>query len=197
MTIYREYEWLFRGFRFSLEKEWDARWLEKLKSLRHEIRDPAQWDFFIAREPYKQELINLIAEIQDIGFEKLELDDPPVMLEYLLSFVQHLEYVHEVGEYPRYPMETIIDGGGDCDDSAILMGAVCTILRYGCGLIIWHDHADLGIAARPDEFTGKYFTKNKVRYYYCHCNAPGYRIGQYNGKYKGEPKIYHMNQLYP
>ncbi len=195
--ILQEYDWSFMGHHFSMEKKWPVEWLERLKSLRHEIHDPAQWDYFIAHEPYKEELIELIADVQDVGFERIDLNSPHLMLEYLLSFVQHLEYVPEIGEYPRYPMETIIDKGGDCDDSAILMATIATIMGFGCGLIIWHDHADLGIAVGKGEFEGKYFTKNKIRYYYCHCNAPGYRIGMYNGKYKGEPAIYHMNQIYP
>lgn len=193
--IETKYEWNFRGHNFDLQKEWPTEKLEHLKSLRHEIRDPAQWDYFISREPYKEDLIDFIVEVQETGFEKLDLNDPPVMLEYLLSFVQHLEYVPDPWEYPKYPTEMIIDAGGDCEDSAILMGAFATILGYGCSLMIWPGHADLGIAAKPGEFEGTYFMKNKIRYYYVHCNAPGFRIGEYNGKFGDNPAIFHLNQV--
>jgi len=64
--IETEYEWHFRGHSFELRKKWPSEKLEHLKSLRHEIRDPAQWDYFISREPYKEELIDFIVEVQEI-----------------------------------------------------------------------------------------------------------------------------------
>ena len=77
------------------------------------------------------------------------------------------------------------------------MGAIATILGWGCGLIIWAEHADLGIAAKPGEFEGTFFEKRKIRYYYAHCNGPGFRIGQYNEKYGNNPQIFHLNHYFP
>jgi hypothetical protein len=191
------YEWYFDDHMFKMTKEWPEEWLEKTKSMRHEIRDPAQWDYFISHEPYKKEFIDFLEDLQDVGFEKLDLSEPKMMLEYMLSFVQNLEYVPDPLEYPKYPTEMIIDAGGDCEDSALLFGAIANVLGWGCGLVIWHDHADLGIAALPGEFEGTFFTKQKIRYYYVHCNAPGYKIGQYNGKFGDNPAIYHLNHIYP
>lgn len=41
------------------------------------------------------------------------------------NFVTQLnEYVSEIGDTPRYPLETLLMGGGDCEDSAILLGSI-------------------------------------------------------------------------
>ena len=115
--IITEYEWFYQGKRFHYSRKWPEEWHDHLKSLRHEIRDPAQWDYFIAKEPYKEAFIEFIAEVQDIGLEKVNLDDPRDMLEFMLAFVQHFEYVPDPLEYPKYPTEMLIDAGGDCEDS--------------------------------------------------------------------------------
>lgn len=41
------------------------------------------------------------------------------------NFVTQLnDYVSEIRETPRFPLETLLMGGGDCEDSAILLGSV-------------------------------------------------------------------------
>jgi hypothetical protein len=43
------------------------------------------------------------------------------LVEFTISFVQSLEYYEEYNEdYPRYPIQTLVDYGGDCEDTSIL-----------------------------------------------------------------------------
>lgn len=74
-------------------------------------------------------------------------------------------------EYPKYPAETLIDGKGDCEDSAILMAGLLDALGYDTVLLEYRDHMALGI--RMDEFnpyyakyTPKYFTHKGKHYYH-------------------------------
>lgn len=83
-------------------------------------------------------------------------------------------YARHVGddvEYPKYPAEMLVDGKGDCEDSAILMAGLLDALGYDTVLLSYSDHMALGI--RMDEFnpyyakyTPKYFAYEGKHYYY-------------------------------
>ena len=89
-------------------------------------------------------------------------------------------------------METLIDGSGDCEDTAILAAFVARHLGYNCALLhfekneflglIRSGHMDLGVQATYDgEFSGTYWLDDVgIRYYYVSCNGRGYRIGQFD-----------------
>jgi transglutaminase-like putative cysteine protease len=58
------------------------------------------------------------------------------------AFVQSLPYTSDLvstgyDEYPRYPIETLVDNGGDCEDTAILAAALIRHLGYDTVLIIF------------------------------------------------------------
>jgi hypothetical protein len=74
-------------------------------------------------------------------------------------------------EYPKYPVETLVDGRGDCEDAAILMAGLLDALGYDTVLLRYSDHMALGI--RMGEFnpyyaryTPKYFEHEGKHYYY-------------------------------
>jgi len=60
-------------------------------------------------------------------------------LENALFFVQHcIRYVYDPQwfEYPRYPVETLVDGIGDCEDTAILYTSLVRTLGHGALMVI-------------------------------------------------------------
>ena len=57
-------------------------------------------------------------------------------IENFVAFVQSIPYTSDIltngiQEYPRYPVETIVDHGGDCEDRAILIAAVLYEMEIG------------------------------------------------------------------
>jgi hypothetical protein len=56
-------------------------------------------------------------------------------LQFAAAFVQDLAYLPEAEEYPRYPVETLVDKGGDCEDTAILMASLLQSMRYDVVLV--------------------------------------------------------------
>jgi hypothetical protein len=71
-------------------------------------------------------------------------------IEFAASFVQSLDYVTDevstgYDEYPRYPLETLIDNGGDCEDTSILLASIIDKMGYGVVLIILPNHAGVGV----------------------------------------------------
>lgn len=72
---------------------------------------------------------HLIEEAGNCGFDDIE------RLHFAAAFVQDLAYLSEVEEYPKYPVETLVDKGGDCEDTAILMAALLKAMGYDAVLV--------------------------------------------------------------
>lgn len=52
------------------------------------------------------------------------------------------EYVSEIAETPRFPLETLLMGGGDCEDSAILLGSLLYSMPIDFGVTFWYIDAN-------------------------------------------------------
>jgi len=201
LSIFRRYEWRHAGRDFHYEAEWPKSWLQRLESLDHSYTEPDQYEHYLNNDPYEDELGEFLEEIVALGEKHLDFQENRDVFEYLLSFVQHLRCLEERGDYPRYPMETIIDRGGDCEDTGILMGFIAEQLDYEFAFIHFHKdgflgigsfgHIDLGIVASyPGEFSGTYWEKDGMKYYYVHCNGRFRKIGEYSGKWGNHATIH-------
>lgn len=93
-------------------------------------------------------------------------------LQFAAAFVQDLAYLSEVEEYPKYPIETLVDKGGDCEDTAILMAALLHAMGYDAVLVNLSSpypgepgHMAVGVAF-PGLSQGTMFTYENIDYYY-------------------------------
>ena len=77
-------------------------------------------------------------------------------------------------EFRRYPIETLIDGGGDCEDTTILVAALLRGLGEKPVLIFTPGHIALGISGN---FSGASVTYNGTEYYYCETTGTGWTVG--------------------
>jgi hypothetical protein len=59
------------------------------------------------------------------------------------NFVTQLsDYVSEIKETPRFPLETLLMGGGDCEDSAILLGSILYSMAPEWDVKFWYIDAE-------------------------------------------------------
>ena len=99
----------------------------------------------------------------------------------MLAFTQYIEYQYDsdsmgTDEYWKYPLETLFDENGDCEDTSILFCAMAKAAGYDCALIIYSGHMAAGI--NIDGISGNgYYSHNNVRYYYCETTSIGWNIG--------------------
>lgn len=99
----------------------------------------------------------------------------------MVTFVQSLEYVTDkIGtgydEYPKFPLETLYDESGDCEDSSILLASLIRELGYGVVLVMFEDH--MGVGLQGDEsFEGTYYEEAGVRYFFIETTSEGWEIG--------------------
>lgn len=119
------------------------------------------------------------------------------------AFVQSLQYTSDsittgFDEYPRYPTETLVDNGGDCEDTAILLAALINSLGYGVVLIRFPQTADApghcGVGVKGDEgIYGSYYLYNEVKYYYLETTGSGWELGELPPEYHGvKANVYPM-----
>ena len=100
---------------------------------------------------------------------------------FLLAWVQSLPYTSDAvttpyDDYPRFPVETLYDNGGDCEDTTYLYMAIMTIWGYGSIMINPPNHLAPGIKG-ADNLPGYYWEYQGSKYYYAETTGDGWRIG--------------------
>lgn len=100
-------------------------------------------------------------------------------VDFVLSFVQSLPYTFDdvttgYDEFRRYAIETLIEGGGDCEDTTILVAAILLGLGESVALIYTPGHIALGVSGN---FTGTSVNYQGTEYYYCETTGTGWTVG--------------------
>ena len=82
----------------------------------------------------------------------------------------------------RYPLETLYDKRGDCEDKTILLAAILQEMGMDFVLLLPTDHMALGVCC--DSVTAKqYFMYDGKAYYYLESTAPGWKVGEIPKQY--------------
>ena len=107
------------------------------------------------------------------------------------AFVQNLPYNSDsettpYDEYPRYPIETLVDNGGDCEDTSILMASILDSMGYSVVLLNPPHHWAVGVL-RAECVHGRYYPYNGGNYYYLETTNPGWRMGELPQNYRFVP----------
>lgn len=110
-------------------------------------------------------------------------------LSFALAFVQSLAYTQDAvtagyDEYPRFPLETLVDEGGDCEDTSILYASLVQALGYGTVLLSPPAHMGVGVASEAaDDRTVQVGDQS---YLYAETTGDGWRIGEIPTEYAGQ-----------
>jgi len=107
----------------------------------------------------------------------------------VITFVQSLPYFKDASsttmdEYPRYPIETLVDNGGDCEDTAILTAAMLREMGYGVVLVNPPGHMAVGV--KCSSCSGTNYTYGGDKYYYLETTGNNYKIGQMPDEYRNQ-----------
>ena len=109
--------------------------------------------------------------------------------DFSLRFVQNLKYTYDnyttpTNEYWRFPVETLVDETGDCEDTSVLYASIMEAMGYDAVLILIPGHAAVGIAG--DGYSGSYYTYDDIDYYYCETTGTGWNLGDIPEEYEEE-----------
>lgn len=94
-------------------------------------------------------------------------------------------------EWPRYPIETLMDESGDCEDDVILTAAVLKRMGFEIALLYYPEHCALGIAG-AEGLPGDYVfdPSTGLKYFYGEATGEGWHLGEVPSAYRGQkPKM--------
>ncbi|KYK20874.1 hypothetical protein AYK25_04350 [Thermoplasmatales archaeon SM1-50] len=109
---------------------------------------------------------------------------------FVLAFVHCLPYTVDdittgANEYPRYPIETLVDGGGDCEDTSFLVAGLLKVMNYDVCLLKLPNHMAVGVLV-SNGYPGSYYNKNGKHYYYCETTGTGWMMGVIPSDFEGQ-----------
>lgn len=170
-TIGQRYVWNFKGKPYTVLMTID---LENYNSYSGKER----YDIPKLVEEGRTTIGNLTREFQRI-FKQNRNWKRQDHVDFVLSFVQSLPYTLDdvttgYDEFRRYAVETLIEGGGDCEDTTILVGAILRGLGEETALIFTPGHIAIGVSG---DFTGSSLTYNGIKYFYCETTGTGWTVG--------------------
>ena len=134
--------------------------------------------------PYLLQLAKVLDEdAKDLGYTGFTL------AEYLVAFVQQaLPYKSDPynngWDYPKYPIETLVEQGGDCEDKAALTVAILKTFGFDAVLVSLPGHMAAAIYCSN---CGGYYAHNGKHYAFIETTESGWNIGQVpqDSKYVG------------
>ena len=183
-TVRRDFAWSYGGKTWTLSLYIPER---LYLYYRNKTRVPTQDYSVYVTHPLDDEYLSTIAE----KFDEIALEegyDEGETVNIVIAFVQSLPYTPDdistsLDEYPRYPLETLVDSGGDCEDTSILTSALLDTMDYGVVLIDLPGHMAVGVDA---DASGSYWLHEGTRYYFVETTGEGWEIGQLPDEYQGE-----------
>ncbi|NCB27198.1 MAG: hypothetical protein EOM62_17345 [Bacteroidia bacterium] len=179
----RIYEWNYKGTTWQYSVSIPKSVYNYYKKLDHASKD---YPKYISDEWTREDLSDLATTFRDGGSKKGYSDSENVM--NVIAFVQSLPYTSDSvttghDEYPRYPIETLVDNGGDCEDTALLTAGILREMGYGVVLLALPGHMAVGVKGGSG-VTGTYYLYNNVKYYYLETTGNGWKIGQIPDAYR-------------
>lgn len=183
--ITRQYTWVYGGREWS----WDIQIPQALYNYYQQLPRPptSNYSVYVTHpmdDIYLDALVDKINNAsQQAGYSKFQT------IEFAITFVQSLPYTADsvttpYDEYPRYPVETLVDNGGDCEDTSILMASLLNSMGYGVVLIIPPGHAAVGLLG-GEGISGTYWEYDGGKYFYIETTDIGWEIGELPEEYKG------------
>ena len=181
--ILRNYVWEFGG-----EWSWELTIPKSLYEYYKGIPRPPTVDYSVyVTHPVDDIYIDRLAgNIRDAALQ--EGYDDYQTVELAIAFVQNLPYTFDsvtspYDEYPRYPIETLVDNGGDCEDTSILLASLLSSMGYGIVLIQLPDHCAVGLKGGENIY-GTYWEYEGAKYYYLETTNTGWGIGELPEEYE-------------
>jgi len=185
----QSYRWEYAGRTWTLTHSFSTEHYRFFRTLPR-ILDYADYPDYVDDPRDDAQLQSLIDAL-----ERLAADaglDAWAKLNLVIAFVQSIPYADESCEYPRYPLETLVERQGDCEDAAILAAALLRQMRFGVVLLAFLEerHMALGIdVVLPTPSDHPPYPWNGSSYYYLEPTTAGWEIGQVPAAYRSQPTI--------
>lgn len=184
-SITRSFHWNFKGTSFSWKVTIPKNLYDYYRSQPHDRSRLTTYKEYAISSKDKPYLDTMITKFRETGENKGYSESETIM--NVIAFVQTFPYFKDdvstiYDNYPRYPVETLVDNGGDCEDTAILTAALLREMGYGVVLVNPPKHMAIGV--KCSSCSGTYYTYNGNKYYYLETTGSNFKIGQIPSEYK-------------
>jgi hypothetical protein len=186
--ITRSYNWNFKGTSYSWKVTIPKNLYDYYRNQPHDRSIQTTYKEYAISAKDKPYLDSMITKFRETGKNKGYSESETIM--NVIAFVQALPYFKDdvsttYDDYPRYPIETLVDNGGDCEDTAILTAALLKEMGYGVVLVNPPRHMAVGV--KCSSCSGTSYTYNGDKYYYLETTGKDFGIGQIPTQYKNTP----------
>ncbi|MFC4358217.1 hypothetical protein ACFO0N_09685 [Halobium salinum] len=177
----------------TLGRQWSVNFFIYKRAYEAAVQEPrgrsrSEYVTYAREEGFGREVASiLVDEITANGFT-----DKREQVEFVIDFVQGLPYVPDevskgYDDYTKFLSETLVEAGGDCEDSAILLTSVLQSEPFGYDMVLFElpGHMAAGIYG-SDDMTGTYVESDGRRYYYIETTGTGWGVGDIPETYQDE-----------
>ena len=119
----------------------DTIWLAQ--SYRAMVQDPAQEKLYAA----------LLTETDKIRLQQKLSDDE--YLELIAVYIQSLKYETREQNPAKFPIETVVDRAGDCDDKSLLLAGLLSREGYPVALLLFGPESHMAVGVGSDDYLYK------------------------------------------
>ncbi|WP_257297756.1 hypothetical protein [Haloarchaeobius sp. FL176] len=147
------------------------------------------------------ELVNGTAnELATILYEEAESNGAASengRVEFAVDVVQSLPYASDsvtagFDDYTKFILETLVDGGNDCEDTAILLASVLETPVFNNDAVLIQPPGHMAVGIWGPELEGYKYHHEGRRYTYIETTNPGWSIGDAPEAYQGERADIHQ-----
>ena len=186
-SVERTFEWTYdhNDYVITLDISYSdfLRYANDTVAVRHQVDNKHDSIYFTVNDPY---IAQIAEELETFSQGHSSLWKAGLALAFVQQCIEYDQTeVDDDVEYWRYPLETLFESKGDCEDTSFLFATIAMKMGYDCCTIIFNDHMTAGVVVEGCD--GYYYeTKNK-HYYYCETTSDSWDIGdQPVDKYKQE-----------
>ena len=191
--LFTSFNWEYGSGTYSLDWSLDYDTYSYYKNLDHSVSGWEDYERFST--PDAQYIIELANELESMA-EMYGYTSDLEEAEFILAFVRAIPYQFDiegmgVDEYPKYPIEMLWEGAGDCEDAAALYISLMEALDYDTVLILlevkqnedddtWGGHAMPGIYIPNHNGYGYYGpgSKSDIPFYLAEATGGSTSIGE-------------------
>jgi len=183
----RTYSWRFNNKPWSFSAEIPIATYEQYRDssvnrMPQSVSNNAMRSFVTKNEKVIQNFANKL-----ISFAKNEGYDSITTANFILSFVQNnVVYKSDIAtkkqeEYWRFPVETLVEKQGDCEDTSVLFASIMEASGYDAVLLFYildNEIGHLSVGININGNNGVPIPYNGKNYYYCETTNPGNIVGE-------------------
>jgi len=192
----QHFEWNYGGSKWTYDYAFPSDFYDFYKN---KPRVPHGAAYVTASELYIEVIASKLSEVAiKEGYSKSQ---------FAAAFIQSLAYVGDeiirYDDYPKYPLETLAEQNGDCEDVSYLASSIINAMGIDSVLVELPGHMAIAVAYSGNPEGYYYKSKNGRNYYYIEATCEGCDVGEMPSKYRNtSAKIIHplentMEEIYP